>query len=209
MDLFTKLFGNFIAFVYHCFDRIVIHGYLSALSRPEIAPIFGTRLHRRHRGKLATVIDQIEYGHHVFRAYDRPVRAAPTSKNAFLKQYEKFSTLLRNELCSNKLTVGKGWTISRGGPPDVPNHHRAGFQTQWLNVHVDFTNHHRRGPLSRHQNPRSSRHPPLGGPFAWRPSARRVDAKQIHQAILTTFRLSDRNYGLDQLRYSASSRGMD
>ena len=35
MDLFAKLFGNFIAFVYHCFDRIVIHGYLSALSRPE------------------------------------------------------------------------------------------------------------------------------------------------------------------------------
>ena len=35
MDLFTKLFGNLLAFVYHCFDRIVIHGYLSALSRPE------------------------------------------------------------------------------------------------------------------------------------------------------------------------------
>src|SRR5262245_7083394 len=35
MDMFTKLFGNLLAFVYHCFDRIVIHGYLSALSRPE------------------------------------------------------------------------------------------------------------------------------------------------------------------------------
>jgi hypothetical protein len=35
MDVFTKLFGNSLAFVYHCFDRIVIHGYLSALSRPE------------------------------------------------------------------------------------------------------------------------------------------------------------------------------
>jgi hypothetical protein len=49
----------------------------------------------RHRGKLATVIDQIEHGHHVFRAY---------FKSAFLKQYEKFSTFLRNELCSNNLT---------------------------------------------------------------------------------------------------------
>jgi hypothetical protein len=28
MDVFTKLFGNLLAFVYHCFDRIVIHGYL-------------------------------------------------------------------------------------------------------------------------------------------------------------------------------------
>ena len=47
------------------------------------------------RGKLATVIDRIEHGHHVFRAY---------FKNAFLKQYEKFSTFLRNELVSNNLT---------------------------------------------------------------------------------------------------------
>ena len=35
MDLFTKLFGDLLVFVYHCFDRIVIRGYLSGLSRPE------------------------------------------------------------------------------------------------------------------------------------------------------------------------------
>ena len=35
MERFTKLFGSLIVFVYHCFDRIVIHGYLSGLSRPE------------------------------------------------------------------------------------------------------------------------------------------------------------------------------
>jgi hypothetical protein len=29
------LFGDLLAFVYHCFDRIVIYGYLSGLSRPE------------------------------------------------------------------------------------------------------------------------------------------------------------------------------
>ena len=34
MELFTKLFGSLLVFVYHCFDRIVIHGYLSGLSRP-------------------------------------------------------------------------------------------------------------------------------------------------------------------------------
>lgn len=28
MDAFTKLFGNLLVFVYHCFDRIVINGYL-------------------------------------------------------------------------------------------------------------------------------------------------------------------------------------
>jgi hypothetical protein len=35
MELFTKLFGDLLIFVYHRFDRIVIHGYLSGLSRPE------------------------------------------------------------------------------------------------------------------------------------------------------------------------------
>jgi hypothetical protein len=29
MELFTRLFGDLLAFVYHCFDRIVIHGYLT------------------------------------------------------------------------------------------------------------------------------------------------------------------------------------
>lgn len=35
MEQFTKLFGDPLIFVYHCFDRIVIRGYLSDLSRPE------------------------------------------------------------------------------------------------------------------------------------------------------------------------------
>src|SRR5262245_58927078 len=35
MELFTQLFGDLLAFVYYCFDRIVIFGYLSGLSRPE------------------------------------------------------------------------------------------------------------------------------------------------------------------------------
>jgi len=35
MELFAKLFGSLLVLVYHCFDRIVIHGYLSGLSRPE------------------------------------------------------------------------------------------------------------------------------------------------------------------------------
>ncbi len=35
MESFAKLFGRLLVFVYHCFDRVVIHGYLSGLSRPE------------------------------------------------------------------------------------------------------------------------------------------------------------------------------
>src|SRR6202140_5893291 len=40
MDLFSQLFGVLLAFVYPCFDRIVIYGYLSGLSRPERAVNF-------------------------------------------------------------------------------------------------------------------------------------------------------------------------
>ena len=63
---------------------------------PQDYRVFGARLHRRLPGKLATVIDQIEHGHHVFRAY---------FKHAFLKQYEKFATFLRNELALTTSTT--------------------------------------------------------------------------------------------------------
>lgn len=35
METLMQLFGSMMIFVYHCFDRIVINGYLSMLSRPE------------------------------------------------------------------------------------------------------------------------------------------------------------------------------
>ena len=40
MELFQNLFSSLLLFVYHCFDRIVINGYLSALTRPENAVYF-------------------------------------------------------------------------------------------------------------------------------------------------------------------------
>jgi hypothetical protein len=80
------------------------------------------------------VIDQIEHGHHVFRAY---------WKHAFLKQYEKFSRFLRNELCSNNL---RDFGLKKGLDHLDAVRKRfqtitdrfAGFQAQCLNVHVDF-----------------------------------------------------------------------
>lgn len=34
MELFTKLFQTWLVFIYHCFDRIVLSGYLMGLQRP-------------------------------------------------------------------------------------------------------------------------------------------------------------------------------
>src|SRR5438270_8229437 len=45
MELFIRLFGNLLVLVYHCFDRIVIHGYLSGLSRPEQVVHFVRQVH--------------------------------------------------------------------------------------------------------------------------------------------------------------------
>jgi hypothetical protein len=175
------------------------------LTGDKIAEIFGTRLNRRMRGKLATVIDRIEHGHHVFRAY---------FKNAFLKQYEKFATFLRNELVSNNLP---DFRLKKGLDHLDAVRERfqsitarfAGFQAQWLNVHVDFPLLQRlalpitigavRYPGIKIHDPRvirllevllhGSSH--VGG---W-------TAKQIHHAVLTTFHLSDSAYRLNQLRY--------
>jgi hypothetical protein len=53
--------------IHKIFERSCEIG-LWRLTANRISEIFGLRLHKRLRGKLATVIDQIEHGHHVFRA---------------------------------------------------------------------------------------------------------------------------------------------
>lgn len=46
METFAKLLGNLLAFVYHCFDRIVILGYLPLLTRPENIVHFFHHVHQ-------------------------------------------------------------------------------------------------------------------------------------------------------------------
>jgi hypothetical protein len=190
--------------IHKIFERSCEIG-LWRLTANRISEIFGVRLNKRFRGKLATVIDQIEHGHHVFRAY---------WKNAFLKQYEKFSRFLRNELCSNNL---RDFGLCKGLDHLDAVRRRfqtitdrfATFQAQSLNVHVDFPLLQRialpvtiglvRYPGIRLQDPRIIRllevllhgSTAVGG---W-------TAKQIHQALLTTFELSPSRYTLNQLRY--------
>lgn len=190
--------------IHKIFERSCEIG-LWRLTANKISELFGVRLQRKLRGKLATVIEQIEHGHHVYRVY---------WKNALLRQYEKFSRFLRNEICSNNL---RDFGLRKGldhlgavrqkflGITD----RFAGHQAQWLNVHVDFPLLQRialpvtigsvRYPGLHIHQPRLIRllevllhagtH--LGG---W-------TANQIHEAVLTTFQLSEPAYGLNQLRY--------
>jgi hypothetical protein len=190
--------------IHKIFERSCEIG-LWRLTANRISEIFGVRLNKRLNGKLATVIDQIEHGHHVFRAY---------WKHAFLKQYEKFSRFLRNELCSNNL---RDFGLKKGLDHLDAVRQRfqtitdrfADFQAQCLNVHVDFPLLQRlalpitigsvRYPGIKIHDTRIIRllevllhnGSTVGG---W-------TTKQIHEAVLTTFQIAPKTYGLNQLRY--------
>src|SRR5690349_9285149 len=45
MEIFARLFERFLVFVYHCFDRIVIQGYMPLLTRPEHIVLFFRDVH--------------------------------------------------------------------------------------------------------------------------------------------------------------------
>ena len=150
-------------------------------------------------------IDQIEHGHHVFRAY---------FKNAFLKQYEKFSTFLRIELCANNLAdfgLKKGLDnldAVRQTLQAVTDRF-ASFEAQSLNVHVDFPLLQRIAlPITIGRSAIRASKSTIGASSAYvrlscMPAVTSAAgrAKQIHQAVLTTFHLSEQTYGLNQLRY--------
>jgi hypothetical protein len=67
---------------------------LARITTDVISQIFGSRVTRKTKGKLQTTLQNRDHGMHVFRAYLR---------NTFVKQYEKFRTFLRHEVCSNNL----------------------------------------------------------------------------------------------------------
>jgi hypothetical protein len=190
--------------IHKIFERSCELG-LWRLTGHKISEIFGTRIDKRLKGKLATTLEQIEHGHHIFRAY---------WKNAFVKQYEKFSTFLRNEICSNNLA---DFGLKKGLEhlADVREkflqitERFATFQAQCLNVHVDFPLLQRLAlpiPVGTATYPGIKIHDTrmirlmqlllhasttVGG---WR-------AQQLHDALLMSFGLSAKRYGLNQLRY--------
>ena len=190
--------------IHKIFERSCEIG-LWRLTANRISEIFGVRLTKKLKGKIATVIEQIDHGHHVFRA---------NFKNALLRQYEKFSRFLRNELLSNNLNdfglrKGLDHLDAVRQKFQAITDRFAGFQAQCLNVHVDF-------PLLQRLAL-----PILVGSVRY-PGIKIHDARiirllevllhgsntvggstahQIHQAVLASFQISAKAYGLNQLRY--------
>jgi hypothetical protein len=175
------------------------------LTADKLSQMFGFRLHKRMRGKLATVLERMDHGHHVLRA---------CGKNAVLRMDEKFTTFLRLEVLSNNLkdfglkkSLDNLETV-RQTLATVTDRFTE-FEAQALDVHVDFPLFQRLAlpipsgnttiPGIKIQDTRMlrlmevllHRGTQLGG---WR-------SRQIHEAILSAFQLTPENYTLTQLRY--------
>jgi hypothetical protein len=190
--------------IHKLFERSCDIGLLRMLP-DKITQIFGFRVHKRLRGKLQSVLENVEHGHHVFRA---------CGKSAVLRMYEKFATFLRLEALSNNLKdFGLRKSLDhldavRKTLAAVTDRF-AGFEAEALNVHVDF-------PLfQRIALPLAAGHVRIPGIkihdtrmirlmevllhsgtkiHGWRTA-------EIHKAILTTFGLKPTTYTLTQLRY--------
>lgn len=187
------------------FERSCEIGLWRMTSR-KISQVFGTRLTKRLRGKLYTTLDRIDHGHHVFRAY---------FKNAFVKQYEKFATFLRNELCSNN--VKKDFGINKGLENLDAVRQRfqavtdrfAHFQAECLNMRADFS------LLERLARPIQNGSSRIAGIKIHETRMIRLmevlldagtkingwSARYIHQILLGRFRISEQAYSFNQLRY--------
>jgi hypothetical protein len=119
--------------IHKLFERSCDIG-LMRLTPDKITQIFGFRLTKRLRGKLQTLLEQVEHGHHVFRA---------CAKSAVLRMYEKGSTFLRLEVLSNRLTdFGLRKSLDnldavRQTLAAVTDRFAA-FEATALNVHIDF-----------------------------------------------------------------------
>jgi hypothetical protein len=107
---------------------------LFTLTADKISNIFGTRITRKFDGKLQVVQERIDQAHHMLRAY---------FKNSFVKQYEKFRTFFRMEICTNNtpdIRVKKSLVnlpLIRQRSIEILDRF-AGLQANSLNAHFDF-----------------------------------------------------------------------
>ena len=175
------------------------------LTADKIAQIFGVRKHKRLRGKLHSMLEKLDHGHHVLRIY---------CQSQVARLYEKFSTFLRLEICVNRLRdlgLNKGLENLDALREKlvVVTDRLAGLEARLLNVHVDFPLFQRLAlPVSlgkskipgiKIQDTRMIRLMEVllhGGPqvAGWR-------TLQIWQALHSAFSLSPQDYTLNQLRY--------
>src|SRR6516164_7609053 len=119
--------------IHKIFERSAELGVF-CLTADKIAQIFGVRKHKRLRGKLHSMLEKLDHGHHVLRIY---------CKSLVARMYEKFFTFLRLEICVNRLKdLGLNKRLQnldalRKKLVAVTDR-LVDFEGELLNVHVDF-----------------------------------------------------------------------
>lgn len=199
---------NFLFHRHHPIRHLVARsGELGSwrLTGDKILTLFGRKSRHRLTGKLQTMLERVEHGAHVFRAY---------WKHALLKQYEKYASFLRHEVTSNNLGdfglkkglayLGEAREKFRGILDRF-----AGMQAETLNVHEDFAllrrialpvqQGTRRVPGIRVQDVRSIRL--LEALLHAGTAAGGWTSRQLHAHVLDRFRLQPGAYGVNGLRY--------
>jgi hypothetical protein len=190
--------------VHQIFERACELGVFR-LTADVITQIFGVRKHTRLRGKLHTMLEKVDRGHHVLRVY---------CKSLVARLYEKFGTFLRVEICVNRL---KDLGLNKGldhlpalrEKLTAATDRLAGFEAELLNVHVDFpifqrmalpiSVGHTRIPGIKIHDTRMMRLLEVllqGGPQL--NGCRTAD---MHVATLAAFGLTADRYSITQLRY--------
>jgi hypothetical protein len=190
--------------IHKIFERSCDLG-LWRLTTDTLSQLFGTRISKNIKGKLKTTLDKLDHGHHTLRAY---------WKHSFLKQYEKFSTFLRQEVCSNNLAdfhlkkALENLPAIRTQLAQVIERFTH-FHAQSLNVPVDFPLFQRlalpicvgsmRVPGIKIHDTRMLRLMEILLHSATQISGWTI--AQIHEAIFTSFHLPTTAYSRTQLRY--------
>jgi hypothetical protein len=190
--------------IHKIFERSCALG-LWRITTDRISHIFGTRITKKFKGKLHVTLEKLEHGHHTLRAY---------WKNSFVKQYEKFLTFLRQEVCCNNLTDFRLKKALENLPAiratlDEVTDRFTHLQAATFNVHVDFSLFQRLAlpiqagsmkiPGIKIHDTRILRLMEVllhaGTQLSGWPMA------HIHQTVLTAFELSATAYTRSQLRY--------
>ena len=190
--------------IHKLFERSCDIGLLR-LTPDKLTQIFGFRLTKRLGGKLQTVLEQVEHGHHVFRA---------CAKSAVLRMYEKGATFLRLEALSNRLSdFGLKKSLDQLDAVrqtlTAVTDRFAAFEASALNVHVDFPLFQRlalpivtgqtKVPGIKIHDTRMVRLMEVLMHTGTQIHGCRT--AQLHQAIVAAFGLTPTAYTLTQLRY--------
>ena len=171
--------------IHKIFERSCELG-LWRLTANRISEIFGVRLNKRLRGKLATVIEQIEHGHHVFRALLEKLPSSNSMKS-FPGSCAERTGFQQSALISGllKKLVSIISDAVRKRSSRIITDRFADCQAHWLNVHVDFpllqrlslARDDRYCPLPRNQIHGTADHSPDGSTPAWWHLRRRLDGQ--------------------------------